>query len=260
MRPCGDFRINQNRLPQRIDNALDMTTTPRTARWFFPLSAAVLLLAVCAGFGTRALGVGGQPGATVPDYAMMPAYIYWHAAVLLAWILLYLTQTLLVASGRTAVHRTLGPMAGLVAVMVVATSVLATQRAIAHSAIGAPLADVPVVFFNTVAGIVHFGVLVAAGLRFRHKPETHRRLMYCANLPVLTPALARIPGLIDFPPILIMVPLLALGALVAMDLVTLRKLHPATLWGGIVALIAERLVAVPLGFSEIGRKIVDALA
>jgi hypothetical protein len=83
--------------------------------------------------------------------------------------------------------------------------------------------------------------------------------MYCANLPVLVPAIARIPGLVDHPPVLIAVPLLAVGALVAMDLVTRRRLHPATLWGGIVPVFAERLVAVPLGFSEAGKRIVEAL-
>jgi hypothetical protein len=232
----------------------------RTSRWFFPLSAVLLLLAVCAGFGSRALGGGGQPGMAAPDYSALPAFIYWHAAALLAWVLFYLTQTLLVAAGHTTAHRKLGPLGAVAAVLVVATSLLVTFRAIAHSVIGAPLIDVPVVFFNTFVGAVHFGVLVVVALGFRHQPEVHRRLMYCANLPVLTPAVARIPGLTDHPPILIVMPLLAVGALVAMDLVTRRKLHPATLWGGIVALVAERLVAVPLGFSAIGKRIVEALA
>src|ERR1700723_355259 len=51
------------------------------------------------------------------------AMVHVHGLVMTAWILLFLTQTLLVAKGRTDLHRKLGVTGALLAVVVVALGI-----------------------------------------------------------------------------------------------------------------------------------------
>src|SRR3954471_24572786 len=87
---------------------------------FFSIASIVTAVTILAGFshtyGPRL--VGAAPG--------VPWIIHLHAVVFTSWLVFYVTQTTLVSTGRTAVHRRIG-IAGvaLAALMLVVGSAAA---------------------------------------------------------------------------------------------------------------------------------------
>ena len=240
--------------------AIATEVAPSRLRWFYPTMAAVAIAIVGLGFAPsfylRALGTENLS----PSLRVLPGYFYVHGVILTTWFLLFFAQTLLIASNRREIHRRVG-----VAGAVVATAVVIMTLVVAVRAIKIPLSvsvlDMPVVFFFNVFGLIQFAVLVGCALKFRRQPEVHKRLMYLANLPLLGAATSRL--LLPFPfggLIGPNAPLLWLLALVALDFAVDGRLHRATLWGGIVFLVATIPIIAVIGFSDFGRMIVEALA
>ena len=87
--------------------------------------------------------------------------------------------------------------------------------------------------------------------------------MYLANLPLLGAATSRLLIPLDLPFGGFIVPnavLLWLFVLIVRDFAVDGRLHRATLWGGIVFLLATIPIIAVIGFSDLGRMIVEALA
>jgi hypothetical protein len=92
--------------------------------------------------------------------------------------------------------------------------------------------------------MVIFAVLIGCAIARRHDAQAHKRLMLIGSISLLSAAIARWPielmaatsplvffGILD----------LFLLAVVAWDLATRRKLHPATLWGGLLVVVSQPL-------------------
>lgn len=200
-------------------------------RIFYTGMAAAILAMVLIGFAPtyylRGLIDAGHP------LAPMTPLVHLHGIVFSAWILLFMTQTSLVAAGRTDLHRRLGVFgAALAAVMVllgIVVSLYGIHRPTAPMGISPlswlaiPLLDVPV-----------YGGLIAAALLNRRTPQSHKRLMLIAMIGMLSPAIGRMPWppTIAGPLTIFGFPDLFLIPLIAWDLKTRGKLHPATIWGG----------------------------
>ena len=227
-------------------------------RWFFVGLAAVVVGTVAVGFAPslylRGLGTEGLP----PTLQTLPAYAWVHGIALTGWFLLFFAQTLLVASGRTRIHRRLGIAAVVFGLGVIVTTLVMVQHALDEPLRGS-LRAVPVAFFGTVAGVVQFAVLLGTALHFRGRPETHKRLMVLANVPLLGAALSRLPGVFEHPSIILGAPLILLLALIVRDLTLNRRLHPATIWGGIVFLLGVMVLIGVFGQSGLAKAIVQAL-
>ena len=150
-----------------------------------------------------------------------------HGAVFTAWIVLLVAQTALVAQSRSDIHRKLGVagavLAAVVFVVGVAVSVETLRREGGVRFFAIPLGD-----------IIVFGVLVGAAVLQRQQSDTHKRLMLLATISVLTAAVARSLGQVGMggPPNLFYGTDVLVLALVTYDLVSLGRVHPATLWGG----------------------------
>ena len=87
-----------------------------------------------------------------------------------------------------------------------------------------------------------FAVFVVAGIRARRDPQRHKRLMLLATIALLPPAIARWVLLLGLgPPVVLAVSTLFLLPLVGWDLKTRRRLHPATLWGGLLLVVSGPL-------------------
>ncbi|MSO23382.1 MAG: hypothetical protein EXQ58_09050 [Acidobacteria bacterium] len=90
--------------------------------------------------------------------------------------------------------------------------------------------------------ILLFVVFVVAGVRARRDPQRHKRLMLLATIAVLPPAIARWVLLVGLgPPVVFAVATLLLLPLVGWDLKTRRRLHPVTLWGGLLLVVSGPL-------------------
>jgi hypothetical protein len=180
--------------------------------------------------------------------------LHWHGLAFSAWMVLLVTQASLAARRRIDIHRSLG-IAGafLGAFMIVIGGYVAITRArqglLPLEFLAAPLAGVAIVF----------PLLFGAALHLRRRTDMHKRLVLLATLEVVTPALSRMPGMHSlgelslfresyFIPQHLFVDLFLL-ALIIYDLATLKRVHPATLWGGLF-LVAWQPLRFMIGASE----------
>lgn len=170
-------------------------------RAFYSGIALAMALVVFVGFGPTFYlrPVFGAPVSITGLVTMTPLALA-HGVVFTAWVLLFVVQTMLVASRRVAVHRRLG-VAGVVLAALMVAAGLATAFAAAARG-SAPPGMAPLVFLVVpVFDIVLFaGFVTAAGLRRRDK-EAHKRLMLLAYVSVIPAAVGRLPGVLPLGPI-----------------------------------------------------------
>ena len=226
-------------------------------RRFFVVAAALLLLIVFLGFApTFYLRGVIRDRAALP----LPRYLYVHGAVMTAWHLLFLVQTMLVVSNRTSVHRRLGIIGGVLAIGVVGLGVYVTLNMVSRlTALGLTPSQleqmhIEFIVIGNLFQLVAFGGLATAAIMLRARPQAHRRLMFWAFVLTLGQALtsnrmlgeflqSRLPPWL---PALFLVPVISLIALATHDWSTSRRVHPATLFGAVIfflVLIATAVVA-----------------
>jgi hypothetical protein len=166
-----------------------------------------------------------------------------HGLVFTSWVLLFLAQTSLVAVGRTDLHRRLGVLGAVLAGLVL---ILGTTTAIVRVKGGtSPILGVPPLSFLAIPlfDMVVFATLVGAALYFRHRPETHKRLMTLGIIALTSAPIARLhfsmlpPG----PPTFFGLTDLFILAMLVYDLATRRRPHPATIWGGLLIVASQPL-------------------
>jgi hypothetical protein len=215
---------------------------------FFPNMAAAILIVVLVGFA-RSFYL--RPWF---DVAPEAPRVWLHGIVLTAWFLLFWLQAEWVARGRISLHRQAGRLGAAIAVVAVVTAVHVTLAAAAAGTTN------PRPVWSNLANATAFAAFVGTAIALRRNPDTHKRLMLLGSITFMQPALARffvwspLAGLAPNPVVGgLTASLLFLLPLVAYDLATRRRLHPATLIGGL-ALVAVRVTAVfviaPSGFGQ----------
>ena len=207
----------------------------RTRRFYVAMALA-FALTVFAGFsrtyflklhyGTPALGF----------------LLHVHGVVFSAWVLLFAAQTTLVAARRTDLHRRLGVfgagLAGALLVMGTATAILRVRGGAAPIPGVSGLAFLAIPLFDMVV----FAILAGTGLALRRRMETHKRLMTLATIGLMSAPLARIPWVFRAgPPAFFGLTDLFIVAMLVYDLATRRRVHPATVWGGLVLVASQPL-------------------
>jgi hypothetical protein len=169
--------------------------------------------------------------------------VHFHGIVFTTWVLFFLAQTTLVASGRTYLHRRMGIAGAVLAglVLVVGTTV-AIIRAKGPTS---PIPGVPPLSFLAIPlfDMLVFGILVGTALYYRRRLEIHKRLMTLAMITIMAAPIARIhfPLLPPGPPTFFGLTDLFIIAMLLYDLSTRRKLHPATIWGGLLVVLSQPL-------------------
>jgi len=164
--------------------------------------------------------------------------VHAHGLVMTAWIALFLTQTLLIARHRVALHRRLGVfgvgLAALVILVGMPTLVNAAARR-SHDVQSARFLWMLAAFDGLA--LVVFAGLVCAGILLRGFGDYHKRLMLLATLSLLGPAFGRLTayakGLRGDSDIGVLV--LCAGTVLVcavVDAARSRRMHPAFLWGG----------------------------
>ena len=202
-------------------------------RLFYGTMAVALALVVFAGFGPTYYFrfFSGGPQATVSG-GPFTGLVHLHGALFTAWVILFITQTALVATRRVAVHRRLGIAgAALAAAMIpvgTATAIATARRG------GSPTGVDPLVFLAIPAfDMLVFATLVTMALVWRQHRETHKRLMLLAYISIMTAAVARIGGISAMgPPVFFGLSFLFVVCGVIYDLLSRKRIHPAYIWGG----------------------------
>lgn len=209
-------------------------------RRFFTGIALAMMLTVFAGFApsyylkvvTGRPGVSGQP--------ILSPLMHVHGLVFTSWIVLFLIQTRLVAGRRLALHRRLGYGAAVLAAAMIVLGVGAAVDAARRGA--APPGGPPPLVFMIIplADMVIFSTLVGAGMWFRRRGDIHKRLMLTSTISILTPAIARVPGVLAAGPLAFfaLTDLFVVAGMVY-DRMTRGRVHPAFWWGGGLLLASQ---------------------
>jgi hypothetical protein len=196
---------------------------------FFTAMAAAAALTVFIGFSPTYY-LRGMSAARP-----LSGLVHLHGMLSTGWMLLFLVQTGLVSARRTDIHRRLGVAgAGLAALELVVGYLTAIEAA--RLGVTPPGGPPPLAFLAVPIGtLLAFGILVSAGIYYRAKPETHKRLMLLATVALLTPAIARFRWLFGHggPPLAITGTCLFVGACLVYDRISHGRVHPAFLWGGL---------------------------
>ncbi|HUK03117.1 MAG TPA: hypothetical protein VLW26_12635 [Steroidobacteraceae bacterium] len=204
--------------------------------WFYSALAILIAIAVFVGFAPSYY--------LKAHYAVPPpltSVLHVHGAVFTLWIVLLVTQTSLVAADRTDLHRRLGVFGGIVAVVMTFFAAYVPisrfQEGLLGTSPGAPPAAILLAI--ALGSFVVFPVLVGSALYYRRRPDFHKRLMIIATCEVVTAAFGRWPVVGGNPLTFFAAADVFVLALVVHDLVTLRKVHSATLWGGLFFILSE---------------------
>lgn len=123
----------------------------------------------------------------------LPLRFHVHGLFTTLWMMVFLSQTLLVARGKNAVHRRMGMLS-----IAVAGSLVVSGLAILYFlAAGSPengweLAAVSSLVWGNIASLSLFCIFVGSGIALRARAQTHKRMMLFATLSIMGPPLARI--------------------------------------------------------------------
>lgn len=209
----------------------EVQTNVAVERWFFTTITLAMLAVAVAGFLPSLIHTDGR---RAPVSSLAAA----HGILFFAWLIIYLVQSRLIATGHLAIHRRVGLAASFVMMLMVPLGYAATVAMVRRgfdlsgdlridqdpaSAATFPFTD-----------ILLFSLLAVAALAYRRRPEIHKSLMLFANIVLMGAPLAHfighIPRLAALPAAIIMIPISAfLIAAVARDYWLTRKVRPLTL-------------------------------
>lgn len=220
----------------------DRVISTRSDSIFFPSMAIAMAFTVFAGFSRTYY----LRGVFHPPLVLTELMIV-HGLAFTAWIGILVTQTGLVAADRRDLHVKLGVLGITLAPVMVG---LGTALAIyglrhAHMPHGAPS---PAAFFAIpMEAITAFAALVVWGIANRARPDWHKRFMLLSTVAILPAAVARLPlGFVEHggPPVFFALTDLFVVALAIYDFRTKGRLHPATLRGGGLVVLAQPLCLI----------------
>ena len=188
--------------------------------------------------------------------------LHLHGIVSTLWIVLFVTQTRLIAARRVNLHMKLG-IAGLVlaiAAIVVGVMTTALTAAIPHirpsGLTSSQFTAIP------LTSLVLFGAFIGLALVLRRRSDFHKRFMLLAMISVLGPGVGRIIQLLGIAPVGFYVQtgvvLVLVGWCLAHDWRQQRLMHPVFAYGGAL-LIASWPLRMALARSEIWMPVADSM-
>ena len=200
---------------------------------FFGAMGMILALLVFLGFAPTFFLAAHYAGPPLSALRIV------HGTLFTSWIVLYNVQVLLIASDRVRTHRALGVAGAVMAAVMVPLGIVMAITAVreGHAPPGIPpLSFLAIPLFDMVV----FAPLVASGIYFRRRRDTHKRLMLLATVSLVAAAVARMSRMVPIPPAVVATgPLFYFGvgdvliiAIAAYDLTTRGRVHAVTLWGG----------------------------
>ncbi len=221
---------------------------------FFLISAIVMVFVIVAGFSLQL--------ATGRSSFQSPPLVHAHAVVFMGWVVIFLIQNILIATGQVRFHRPLGWIAVAWMVPMLVLGWLVTENMIRQA--GVPFFFKPLQFlvFDPVS-LITFIALTVAAVAFRRSTPWHQRLHYSAMAVLLGPALGRLLPLPLLMPwaweatfvATLIFPLIGVAA----DLMRNGRVHPAWGWG-IAAMFAMFVATEAITYSPVGLTLYEAVA
>jgi hypothetical protein len=245
------------------------TPARRRGSFFYIGVAIFIMLLSMAGFSPS---IADQPGRNGPPSLLVIA----HGLTVSAWLLLFLTQAILVRTGRTDVHRRFGVVGLALASLMIVFGYVALMdfgrrgydfsgdmmRAISRNQ---PARLNPAVVLFPLGELVSFGVLVGIGLWHRNRPEIHKRLMLFALVPISAEPVLHMVGHLSvrWPALRgigarmgVAATLLLLCVSAIHDRWTRGRIHPVSFWVPVLLFLWQIVLGVIIFPSAAWRKIV----
>jgi uncharacterized membrane protein YozB (DUF420 family) len=159
---------------------------------FFLYAAGAMLLVAVVGFSPTLIL------RFLFDVPELPARLYAHGAVFLAWFILFFSQAILIRHGSFETHKKIGTGVASLAVLVPITGVMAVFGAPARLAPSVGEIDPETLraltglAIGNISSLIFFVMAVSAGVICRRQAMAHKRFMLWASLFLLGPAFGRI--------------------------------------------------------------------
>ena len=213
-----------------LEPAATAGTSRRLAdRWFYVGVTSSVILLNLVSFGPSIIDPSAR---TVP--LPLTSIDLAHVLVSVAWLLTFLVQVTLVATGRPAVHRRTGIVGVLLsAAFIVVTWFMLVEGARRGFDLGGDLVPRGTTvdagtFLGPAHALVPFGVFVAAAVWCRRRPAVHKRLMMLA---MVTTTGAPVVHLIGHWQLAFLICPVLLSLLFIHDRRSQGRIHPVSLWG-----------------------------
>jgi len=221
---------------------------PRVDRWFFIGVGLLMIVLNFTAFGPSIIDPSGRR-IPLPLTPLVAA----HVAVSVAFLLVFLAQATLVATGRTDIHRRMGIFGALLAAALIVLGYFALVGEARRgfdlsgdlSSQPAPPGMEVAFIMSPVIQLLLFGILFGAGLCYRHRPELHKRLILLAVLgilsqPPMTHVISHWRALHPWAPLLFPLSSAVFLAPSAIhDKVVDGRIHPVSIWVPIAALAVQ---------------------
>ena len=214
------------------------------ARFSYLILALIIAIVVVAGFSQTFNARLLHPPSP------RPPIVYIHAAVFTSWVILFMLQAALIATGNDQLNReegVLGFALGVtLAITGVATAIIMTKF-YSQPGHGDPAASLAISLNDMLEYSIFFGLAIY----WRKKPEFHRRLMFIATCTLTGPAIGRmLPLSLNTPVEWLYVGVDALILLgLGRDWILNKRIHPVYLYG-LPAAILGQLIALHLDLSR----------
>lgn len=214
-------------------------------RRFYAGMAIAILVTVLVGFGRSFFLRPLFPEHPAPSEPIF----YVHGVMFTLWILLFVAQVSLVSAGKIRLHRKIGSFG---AVLVIAMVVLGVLGALTAASRTTGFVNIPVPPLQFLAiplfDMVLFLGFVVLAFVYRRDPQRHKRWMLLATLNLITAAIARWPVVSTLGPLAYFaITDLFVVALAVWDFHSRGRLHPVTLWGGLILIISQPLRLIVSG-------------
>jgi hypothetical protein len=237
-------------LPQTVQGSARSESQVLRRSGKFYLGMVLVAFAICiAGFGRGMIDPGSRQ-------APMNFSVALHGLIFTAWFVLFATQATLVSAGNVRLHRRLGIVGVLLALLMIGTgyttAIAMARRGFDLSGHLNAAADPLGLLVFQLGDLLSFAILVGAAVWYRRRAEIHKRLMLLATVGSLMGAplahlIGQIPQLQGAPPV-ILIPLVMLYSSHAVyDRVTRGRIHPVSLWVPIGLFVWANLRAAVIG-------------
>lgn len=228
-----------------------IASSPKSAlereRSFFFKMAIAMATVIVAGFSFNLASGRSTFG--------VPLLYHVHAFVFFGWVVLYVTQNALVATGNVRLHSSLGVLALAWMPAMVGLGIALTIRSL--QATGGPFFfDMNEFLFGNSLGMIAFACIVTWALIVRQRSDWHRRLMCCAMACMTGPGFGRLLPMPFFIPwgwwiASVVVPSIFILIGMIADKRRSGRVHPAWLWG-FAFLAGSQLLADVVAYSDLG--------
>ncbi|MGQ0588599.1 MAG: hypothetical protein ACT4N8_03575 [Sphingosinicella sp.] len=204
---------------------------------FFTILGLMMLALALAGFWPQYFSAvtGRTPEATTRFWL-----IHLHAALFTVWLLLYISQAMLIMTGQARVHQRMGPWLAaygfaIAAVGLYAAGLLANRLGQRENDFEAAAAFV----FFPVIDMVYFAGFLATAVIYRRRPDLHKRAMLLATFSIAVVGLGRLVGRTGLETVVVWQSLNLAPLLIAIacDMFVCRKVYPILAVGLVVHLI-----------------------